>query len=605
MAKLDRSPGWVRPALTGLLVVTAALYAFELTANGYANPFYAAAAQAGTESVKAWLFGSLDSGNFITVDKPPAALWLMVLSCRIFGFSSFALLLPQVMAGVATVALTYAGVRRWAGPVAGLVAGALLSLTPVAALMFRFDNPDALLTLLLTLAAYWVIRATDAAGRAAAGWMLLVGGTVGLGFLTKMGQALLVVPALVLVCLIASSAPLTRRFVQLGAAAAALFVSAGWYIALVAWWPAGSRPYIGGSTDNSLWQLAIGYNGVGRLFGRSTAAAPAATSAGGLADAAGPARMFGAAFGPEISWLLPAALIGLLTQVWFTRRPARTDRTRAALIVWGGWLVSAAVVLSFLQGTAHSYYAVVMAPPVAAVTAVTGQQLWRARDSAAARWVLASMIACTGFWGFVLLDRSAPGWWPALRWIGLFGSSAGAVCLLLTARWRRRAAFTGLVLGALAGVIGMAAITLATVATVSTGAFPTSGPRVHAGRPVFTPSPALVDLLDATTSTWAAAVNGSNNAAILELATTHKAVMGIGGYTWTDPAPTLARFTADVSAGRITYYVISDLSDYISFTELGPAAQAYTETQIESWVTKTFTHQTLGRSIVYDLRSAR
>ncbi|OJG04849.1 Dolichyl-phosphate-mannose-protein mannosyltransferase [Pseudonocardia autotrophica] len=187
-------PGWARPGLLVLLAGTALLYLWDLSASGYANDFYAAAVQAGTQSWKAWLFGSLDSGNAITVDKPPAALWVMTASARLFGFSSWSLLVPQALMGVGAVALLHATVRRWAGPAAGLLAGAVLALTPAAVLMFRFDNPDALLTLLLVAAAWAGSRAVDAASvRASTWWLVAAGSAVGSAFLTKMGQALLVV----------------------------------------------------------------------------------------------------------------------------------------------------------------------------------------------------------------------------------------------------------------------------------------------------------------------------------------------------------------------------------------------------------------------------
>ena len=264
-------PRWARPLLLTLLLVTAAAYLWELSMSGYANDFYAAAVKSGTESWKAWLFGSLDSANSITVDKPPASLWVMVLSARIFGFSSFSMLLPQALMGVGTVALLYAAVKRTSGHAAGLVAGALVVLTPVAALMFRFNNPDAMLVLLMTAGAYFVVRSIEspAPGQKshALRWLLLAGTAIGFAFLTKMMQGLLVLPAFALVYLVASENKLTTRLWHLLAALGAVIVSAGWFVALVALWPADSRPYIGGSTDNSLWELAIGYNGLGRLFG--------------------------------------------------------------------------------------------------------------------------------------------------------------------------------------------------------------------------------------------------------------------------------------------------------------------------------------------------
>ena len=188
-------PRWVTPALLGLLAATAVLYLWGLGSSGWANSYYAAAAQAGTQDLTAWLFGSLDPGNAITVDKPPAAMWVMALSGRLFGFSPFTMLLPQALMGVGAVALLYAAVRRCSGPAAGLIAGAALALTPVAALMFRYNNPDALLVLLLVAAAYCVVRATETASTR---WMALAGCALGFAFLTKMLQAFLVAPGLAL-----------------------------------------------------------------------------------------------------------------------------------------------------------------------------------------------------------------------------------------------------------------------------------------------------------------------------------------------------------------------------------------------------------------------
>ncbi|MDT5031180.1 MAG: hypothetical protein QOC94_1351, partial [Actinoplanes sp.] len=257
-ALLGGDPGWARPALLLLLVGTAVLYLWNLSASGWGNSFYAAAAQAGSQSWKAWLFGSLDSGNAITVDKPPAALWVMGLSARIFGVNSWSILAPQAIMGVASVALVYAAVRRWFGPGAGLLAGAALALTPVAVLMFRFDNPDALLVLLMTAAAYATVRAVETASWR---WLALTGVLLGFGFLTKMLQAFLVLPAFALVYLVAAPTGIGRRIRDLLIAGGALVVSGGWLVLLVSLWPASSRPYIAGSTNNSLWQLAIGYNG--------------------------------------------------------------------------------------------------------------------------------------------------------------------------------------------------------------------------------------------------------------------------------------------------------------------------------------------------------
>src|SRR5260221_7959808 len=174
-------PSWARPALFGLLFATSLLYLWNLSSDGWANSFYSAAVQAGTKSWKAMLFGSLDAGNAITVDKPPAALWLMEISGRLFGFSTWSMLAPQALLGTGTVGVVYASVKRVVGPGAGLLAGAVVALTPVAALMFRFNNPDALLTFLLTLAVYAVLRAQE---NGSTRWLVGAGVCIGFAFLT-------------------------------------------------------------------------------------------------------------------------------------------------------------------------------------------------------------------------------------------------------------------------------------------------------------------------------------------------------------------------------------------------------------------------------------
>src|SRR6201985_1370441 len=246
---------WQRLALPTLLLVTAAAYLWDLSASGYANSFYAAAVQAGTKSWKAFFFGSLDSSSFITGDKPPASLWVMALSGRVFGFSSWSMLAPQALEGVAAVALLYASVKRWCGTGAGLAAGALLAATPVAALMFRFNNPDALLVLLLVAAAYCLTRALERAGTR---WVVAAGTMIGFAFLAKMMQAFLVLPAFALVYVVAAPTGLRRRVLQTLAGGLAILVSAGWWVAIVALWPASSRPMIDGSPDNSILNLILG-----------------------------------------------------------------------------------------------------------------------------------------------------------------------------------------------------------------------------------------------------------------------------------------------------------------------------------------------------------
>ncbi|MGW0585768.1 glycosyltransferase family 39 protein, partial [Streptomyces sp. NPDC002920] len=304
-------PRWVRPAFLGLLAATLLLYLYNLSASGYANSFYSAAVQAGSDSWKAFFFGSLDAGNAITVDKPPASLWPMELSVRIFGLNSWAILAPEVLMGVGTVAVVYASVRRRFSAAAGLIAGAVLALTPVAALMFRFNNPDAMLALLMAVACYFVARALED-GRTK--WLLWAGVAIGFAFLAKTLQAFLILPPLAIVYAVCAPVSVKKRFGQLAAATAALVVSGGWWVAIVELWPASSRPYIGGSQNNSFLELTFGYNGLGRLNGEETGSVGGGGGGGntGQWGETGWDRMFNSEIGGQISWLLPAALVLLV-----------------------------------------------------------------------------------------------------------------------------------------------------------------------------------------------------------------------------------------------------------------------------------------------------
>jgi len=470
-------PPWVRPCLLALLAGTAVLYLWGLGASGWANSFYSAAVQAGTRSWTAMFFGSSDAANFITVDKPPASLWVMELSARLFGVNAWSILVPQALEGVAAVALLYAAVRRWFSPAAALVAGAVLAATPVAALMFRFNNPDALLVLLLVGAAYATTRAIEAASTR---WLALAGALVGIGFLTKMLQALLVVPTFALAYLIAAPTPFWRRVRQLVLAGIALLVSAGWWVAVVQLIPAGDRPYIGGSQDNSVLNLILGYNGFGRLTGNESGSVGGRPGAGSAWGPTGLTRLFGTDMGGTISWLLPAALVLLVAGLGVTWRSARTDRTRAALIVWGGWLVVTGLVFSLGQGIIHPYYNVALAPAVGAVVGIGAATMWEHRRHLAGRAVLATALAMTAWWSFVLLDRT-PTWQPWLRTTELVAGLAVAALLLVLAQRRSRLATLLAALAVSVALSGTGAYTLATAATVHGGAIPSVGPAGAAG----------------------------------------------------------------------------------------------------------------------------
>jgi 4-amino-4-deoxy-L-arabinose transferase-like glycosyltransferase len=467
-------PRWVRPTLIALLVSTAVAYLWALGDSGYANSFYSAAVQAGTKSWKAFFFGSSDASNFITVDKPPASLWVMEISARIFGVNSWSILVPQALEGVATVGVLYATVRRWFSPGAALISGALLALTPVAVLMFRYNNPDALLVLLLTVAAYATVRALE---RAQTSWLVVAMACVGTGFITKMLQAFIIIPVIGVVYLFFAPTPMARRIRQLLLAAVALVVSAGWWVAAVALTPAASRPYIGGSQDNNILNLIFGYNGFGRLSGNESGSVGGAGPAGSRWGPTGWTRLFGSDMGGQISWLLPAALILLAAGLWITLRSPRTDRARAALVLWGGWLLLTGAVFSFAAGIIHPYYTVALAPAIAALVGIGSVMLWQRREQLWVRIVLGSTLALTGVWAYTLLNRS-PNWLPALRILILVVCVAAGLAIAVVPRLRGRLALVVAAAGLVAACAGPAAYAVDTIATPNSGAIPSAGPAV-------------------------------------------------------------------------------------------------------------------------------
>ncbi len=600
---------WPRWALAGLLTGTGVLYLWGLSASGYGNSFYAAAAQAGSQSWSAWFFGSLDAHDFVTVDKPPISLWVTGLSVRLFGLSSWSVLAPQALMGVASVAMLYATVRRTFrehddGVAAGLLAGAALACTPAAALMFRFNNPDALLVLLLVVAGYCLIRAVQGASWR---WLAAVGAVMGTAFLTKMLQGFLVLPGFALAYLLYARASRRRRLRDLAIGLAVLIATAGWWVAIVALVPPGARPYIGGSTDNTVLDLAFGYNGIGRLKGGATQHESVARMH--MVSVTGAHRLFMGELGDEISWLLPAALGCLAFGIYLAARRRLDAGESAALVMWGLWLVATALVFSYMKGIVHPYYSVALAPAVAALIGMGAVWARRCRLGWDGRVALAAIVTLAGTWSAVLLHDNGfgPGWLP---WaLGPAAIAAGVGLAIPAADGRGPAVLAAL--ATLVALVPAAAYSIATAATPHHGTIPSAvrssfaaggGMGDVAGGWMGDESSnvELARLLSAARTPWSAATNGSQSAAVLELAS-GTSVMAVGGWSG-DPVPTLGQFIDDVHAGKISYYV-----------EAGHAASLHTETtrpttggashtrEIADWVAAHYPAEIVGSSVVYRL----
>lgn len=636
---------WQRWALLVLLVGTAVLYLYDLDRSGWANSFYSAAAQAGSVSWKAFLFGSSDAANSITVDKPPLSLWLPSLAIRVFGLNPWSILVPQALMGVASVALLWDTVRRRFGEVAGLVAGLVLALTPVAVSIFRYNNPDALLVLLMIAAVWAMVRAI---GDGRLRWLLLCGSCVGLGYLAKQLEVALVLPALAIGYLVGGPRPLLTRVWQLMAALGAAVAAAGWWVLLVQLWPTGDRPWIGGTQHNSILELTLGYNGFGRLNGDEpgSVAALGASSPihlGGRTSAhpwGQPSllRLFEPAQIGCIGWLLPAALVfATALLIWRARAPRR-DPARAEILVWALWLLVTALVFSFMAGIFHPYYTVALAPSIAALTGIGAVACWQNRQSRWARMILATTAALTALTAYLTLT-GVPDYHPWLRWL-IFAGGVAVVCWLAvgapgTTRHVTRYGMSALGVVVLLG--GPAAFSLTTAAHGNSGALPIAGPAPHfvtartkgvsaapraeitaakgpgfllpAGIPGHAthlvgcslldsgvPDPQIIDLLDdhANSYTWVAATVGSTCAAGYQLATGHP-VMPIGGFNGTDPAPAPDEFLRLALAKRIHYFIVTNPIHEDKWGHLD------TNALIQQWVQRNFTPTRVGRTEIYDL----
>ena len=577
--------------LAGIAILSAVLYLSALSRNGMGNSYYAAAVKSATISWKAFLFGSLDPGSFITVDKPPFAFWIQAISCRLFGFSSWSMLLPQALAGIASVLILYRIVGRWMGRNAATLAGLAMALTPVAVVIFRLNNPDALLTFLLVSSAWAMWSALERGST----WKLLVaGGLVGLAFTTKMLEAFIVLPAFAIVYLWFAKRSLPRRLLQIVAAGLAVVAGGSWWVLVVALWPSASRPFIGGSSDNSALGLTLSRTGG---YFDSLPSPNFAGSSGWL-------RMFNEQLGGQISWLLPLALFGLAAGFWVYRSRPRSDLHRAGFILWGLWTLLFVAVFSNAGGVLHPYYTVVLAPSISALVGGGSVALWHLSTSRRwLAWLLPAGIGGSAAWSAFLLGRDsgyAPGLAVAILVVGVL--AAVGLGLVLARVVRGRMVRYGLVAAAVACLLaGPFAYAASTISRTVTGPFAAAGPASAvsgigtdglrgpdgpdggalvsaSGNPGMEGPPgmrgtnldqgSLGEDLDADaalvaylvehkgTADYLVAVE-SATAAVPMILATGQPVMAMGGFSGADPAPTLAQFRALVAAGRVHYVLVS------------------------------------------------
>ena len=624
-------------AQVGVAGLAAVLYLVNLSVSGFANTYYSAAALAASQSWSAWFFGSIDAGNFITVDKPPLSTMVMGLAVRIFGLGSWSILVPEALMGVGTVVVLMAIVRRTMGSPAAIIAGLVTALTPAAVLIFRFNNPDALLTLLLTGAAWAFIRSLE---RGALRWVVLAAVLVGLAFNTKYLQAWLVLPAFAVVWAVAAPGTVAHRIRGLIVAFATVVLASGWWVLVMELLPTAIRPYVGGSTNGSALDLILGYDGLGRIFGAvgpgSGPGGGGPGGGGGFSGTPGLLRLFNDQLGGQVAWLLPVAVLGLATGLWARRRGPRTDLRRAAYLMWGVWLAVHVLVFSLMSGIIHSYYVVAMAPAIGGLVGGGVSELWAMR-SRAPRRVGAGIVLALGFAGsaavaWLLLDRT-PDFAPGLA-VAIVAIS-GAVALVMSlpaAVVDHRIQLGAVALGIAALIAGPAAYATETIQTAYGGGDPAAGPAIAGGGPDGFGGPAggiaardgfggppgggaasttdagatLTSYLVANrgSARWIVAVRSANEAGSIELAT-GEPVMAMGGFSGSDPTPTLDELQTYVARGELRFVIVGgDGPGGGGFGGGGFGGGSAASSDVSAWVTSSCTPVTGVSSTLYDCAGA-
>lgn len=573
---------WI--AVGVVLAVAAALWVWALGSRPL-QPYYAAAVHSMSGDVSAFFFAGFDPAGVVTVDKPPLAFWTQTLGVAVFGFHPWAIALVQAVEGVAAVFVLHRVVRRWAGPATALLAAALFALTPITAAVNRDNLPDTLLVLLLVLAAYCVTRAVE---ETATRWLVWAGVCVGLGFLTKMLAAWIVLPGLAPAYFVAAPGSRGRRLARITVAGVVtLVVSLSWPV-VVSLWP-GAKPFVGSTTDGSVWQLAFGYNGLTRLVGGETGIGGGyGTSVGtALGGDAGPMRLFDAEVGGQIGWLLPLALGALVVAACRARGAA--PATKAGWALWGGWLVVGALVFSFTGGIFHAYYTAELAPAIAALAAAGLVTAWGwYRAGGAARFVLPGAVAATALLAYVLLDRT-PDWAPWLRYTVLVLALLAVVAALLRAS--RVMVVTGLAAiaaGPAAFVVDTAVRPVSVLETADPGAGPPSTAALRSVVGVATGEGAEAGYVrfinnayqlsagqrqvlayaegQAPSAPVVLAVEGGTYGADPFLLNSDARVAPLGGYLGFDPAPSAADLAGWASAGKVRFVLLPQV-----FLDIGRA----------------------------------
>lgn len=589
-AEAARAPGrWgSRAALALVLALAATLRLWQLSQNGYGRQYYAAGVRSMLQGWHNFFYNAFDPAGFVSIDKPPLALWAQVAGAKLLGFSAFGVMLPQVLMGLAAVVLVHRLVARTFGPLAGLLAALFLALTPICVAVDRSNNTESCLVLVLLLAAAAALRAT---GTTRGRWLVAALALVGVGFNVKMVAALALAPTLVLVWWCGTGGlPLRRRVLPVVVGSVAMAVASLTWVAAFDLTPAAQRPYAGSTQRNSMAELTLLHNGLNRFVSRTrddaqdpTTEAPAEprTTAGrALWDRSpvGAWRLFTPHMATQMGWWLPLAAIGLLLggRPW-RRKASRRGATLAAtpaqaqLLLWGGWLATYGAAFSLAGGVFHTYYVALLGAPLAALAGIGAAALWRLRPASPQRWALPAAVLLLAAWQAYLHVGGQGGWlggWPVDLLAGtLIALVAAAIGWCLWPAAAPEPGSTGLALLALGAVLALPLAWASSVVLVRpnvaapvvdlTALWRSPPPDEDAAALRTARSQKLLDYLRAQRQAerYLVAVPNAMQAAPL-IVQGGEPVMALGGYLGRDPILTPARLARLVADGTLRYAIV-------------------------------------------------
>lgn len=597
-----------------LLLISAAVYFWDLANNGWGNPYYAAAAQAGASDLESYFFGSADAGNGLTVDKPPLHLWILGLFVKVFGLSYFSVLVPQALMGTATVLIVHRAVAIYGTVRQAFLAGLFLILIPVTSIIFRFNNPDALLLLLWALTAFFFIKSVHQQSTV---HLYLAAFALGMAFLCKQFQSWIMVPAIAVAFLLFGFGHLLPRLRRLVCAAVVMVLPPGIWIMITELTPAAHRPWVGGSVGNSFLELTFGYNGLGRLTGQTGLGAANPKDFDGVVGYdAGILRLLTINYAPEVAWFLPLAFVGALGLIGGLCR-LKQDRAQALIAVFVlGWFAATFGVLSFMTGDIHPYYTCMLAIPMAMLSSHAVETLWVNRGKAwhrrgTALLTLVSLLITSGILTWF------EGWLP---WAGFVAKAlalgASAVLALWLGSYRPKTIAVAYILAGSSLILVPFLFILESINTPQQGSFPISGPvpayeswhrrdaeqlRLNEqgkysqarGEPVVKEIASRLETAPPD-ARWVAATTGSQNAALYQLAT-GRPVMSIGGFSTSDVYPLIGDFKRFVHDQKITYYIHQP--GILEWANASANTRA-----VVSWIESNFEYEEVSGVRVYDMR---